>query len=199
MKLGLSHQKTVEHSRLLKNLILYCIGFVLLCISLSSVKIVFLIDKNIFKSLAPNLTSFVQEYVYNIMVNHFYDDYGYEKWEEKLYGSENLTHYSHLLDRLSVSVRRREIPALFILTPNSYASYFSERYAKIIPLLNNAGFEHLNLHPAVVDQLGHLPPKKLRANPADGHPGEILTELFSEEVLKHLEEHYLDLDLKLQQ
>ncbi len=54
------------------------------------------------------------------------------------------------------------------------------------PLLREIGVPVKNLFPAVEKRLSDVPLFNLRANRADGHPGELVTEVYAEEVEKIL-------------
>lgn len=111
----------------------------------------------------------------------------YDDWEERLYTEANLRRYGILLKQFADFCRAERIPLLFVLTPNDHSDVFRVRFEKVKPLLDAADIEHLDLHPAVVRRFGGLPPEGLRAGPANGHPGDLLTTFFAEETLRHIE------------
>ena len=80
-----------------------------------------------------------------------------------------------------------------VLTPNNYEEYFARRYKVIIPMLEQAQIQYLNLRPAVVKHLSHYPLQSLRASRANGHPGSLVTEVFATEVFNPVSYTHLTL------
>lgn len=135
----------------------------------------------------PNSMSFIISHVNKFLTTHFYTDHQYHNWVKRLYSDENLKKYSHLLRDLSSFCNSKNIKLLFVLTPQRYDDQIREEFDKIIPLIEEANIEYLNLFPAVKKELGHINPRKLWANPADGHPGTLLTDLYAKHVFNYLE------------
>ena len=152
---------------------------------------------NYVKKLFPNAITFVSSYLNSFLYERVLADYGYRNWEDKLYADENLAKYAKLLQDFSAFCEENSIPLLFALTPNSYVPSFQEKYRKIIPLLEQAKIDFLNLYPAVVRDLGHYPLRQLWANPADGHPGELVHEVYAKEVFEYLQVNVLDTDARV--
>jgi hypothetical protein len=149
------------------------------------------------KKVFPNATAFLSSYLNAFLYERFLSDYGYQNWENKLYTDENLTKYGKLLQEFSAYCEENSIPLLFVLTPNSHAPIFQEKYRKIIPLLERAGIDFFNLYPLVVRDLGHYSLRQLWANPADGHPGALVHEVYAKEVFEYLRENILDTDSRV--
>ncbi len=123
------------------------------------------------------------------LVNHFFDSYfgyGYVNWLNEVYSEENLKKYQALLKEMSEYCRERNIRMLFVMTPENHHPDLQKRFEKIIPLLENANIEYLNLYPAVYQELYHIPNRKLWANPADGHPGDMVTNVYAKYVYQYL-------------
>jgi hypothetical protein len=123
------------------------------------------------------------------LVNGFFDSffgYGYINWLNKVYTEENLKQYQAMLKDMSAYCRARNIRMLFVMTPENHHPWLQQRFEKIIPLLKNAGIDHLNLYPAVHKELHQIPNRELWANPADGHPGDRVTDVYARNVYRYL-------------
>ena len=127
------------------------------------------------KKIFPNSINFISSYVNRFLEIYFFPDYGYQAWEDKLYTDENLIKYQQLLKELLDFCQRKEIQLLFVLTPNSYAEHFKSKYQKIIPILQKVGIQYLNLYSIIQKKLGTYRLRELWANPANAHPGDLVT------------------------
>ena len=134
----------------------------------------------------PLLTHFVSVHV-DKLIENYSDEYGgYLDWEDKLYSEENLNAYKPVLSELLKFCSIHNINIVFVLTPTNYHKLFKERYNKIIPILQSLKIHYLNLYPLVYKQLNSYNLRQLWANPANGHPGELLTSVYAEEVFKYI-------------
>lgn len=144
------------------------------------------ISIKVLKILFPNAISFTVSYINNFLTTLFYRDHQYQNWVKDLYSDENLLKYLDVLQDLSSFCNSKNIKLLIVLTPQRYDETISEEFNKIIPLLKQANIKYLNLFPAVKKELGHINPRKLWANPGDGHPGPLLTDLYAKYVFDYL-------------
>lgn len=143
------------------------------------------------KFFLPNALDFIGSYFNTFIENKFLSDYGYSKWEDKLYLPENLAKYQNLLLEFSRFCQDNKIKLVFVLTPNIPHPSYREKYDLVIPLLTAAEIDYLDLYPAVVEDLEQYSYRQLWANPADGHPGALVTGVYAKEVLNYLEEYNL--------
>jgi hypothetical protein len=123
------------------------------------------------------------------LTNGFFDayfGYGYANWMEKVYEEDNLNQYHGLLKELARYCKERGIEQLFVMTPENHLPAIKARFDRIAVLLQNAGIPYLDLYPVIHSQLHHIPSRKLWANPADGHPGDAITELLAQSVYQYL-------------
>jgi len=134
--------------------------------------------------LFPNALSLSVDLVNGFFSSFF--DYGYTNWLNKVYTEENLKQYQALLKDMSEYCHARHIQMLFVMTPENHHPWLQQRFEKIIPLLKNAHIDYLNLYPAVYQELHHIPNRKLWANPADGHPGDRVTDVYARHVYRYL-------------
>ncbi len=140
----------------------------------------------ILKIFFPNSISFIRAYLYNYLFKHF-DDYGYSNWIDKLHSEENLNEYAKVLQDFSQFCHSKNLKLLFVLTPSNHDEIYRKQFDKIIPLLEQANIKYLDLFPPIKNEYGHINVRKLWANPADPHPGQLLTDLFAQNVLDYLE------------
>ncbi len=139
-------------------------------------------------SLFPNLLDFVITYINNILEKRFFKDYGYEVWLEKLYSDENLDSYGFLLKEFSEFCRNKKITLLFVLTPHGTQENERGHFEKIVSLLQAASIPYFNLFSLAFEHFHTIPDRQLWANPANSHPGPLLTHLFANRVFDYLEE-----------
>jgi hypothetical protein len=118
-------------------------------------------------------------------------DLGYGNWEAKLYNPENLARYGQLLREVADFCRKNRLPLLMVHTPPNCDAGYQDRFSKIAPLLEAAGIRYLDTYPAMVRDLGHYPPLQLQANPANGHPGPLVTAVYAREVFAYLKKNNL--------
>lgn len=114
-------------------------------------------------------------------------DAGYGSWEAALWTEENLESYRTVLSELQAFSVENDLRVTFVLTPHRPdAAFFAPRYNALKTLLDEVGLPVIDLLPPVVDQLAEAgtPPlfRELWANPGDGHPGDLLTSVYADEV-----------------
>lgn len=143
-----------------------------------------------FRWLFPNAIEFLVDLTNNFANTYF--NYGYVKWLDKLYTKENLEKYSELLKEVKDYCDSKNIKFSFILTPENYNPLIKNYFDKVKVLLEKNNIQYLDLYPYVKTELGHIPIRKLWANPADGHPGDLVTTVYANHVYD-----YLINDLKL--
>jgi hypothetical protein len=136
------------------------------------------------KKALPLTFSFVTAHINNILR----DIRGPEYYSEDYYSDINLFIYQTMLIDLAKYCRLKGIKLIFAMVPHRTNKEISEKFDAVKPLLRAAGIEHLDLFTPAYDRFKDYNQRELRANPADNHPGELLTELFAEEVMKYLEE-----------
>jgi hypothetical protein len=140
------------------------------------------------KIFFPNTISFIRAYLYNFLFKYF-DDYGYSNWVLNLHSKENLDEYANLLRDFSLFCHSKNIKLLFALTPSNHEDIYRKQFDKVIPLLKQAGIEYIDLYTPTKKEYGHINARYLWANPADSHPGPLLTDLFASHVLDYIETH----------
>jgi len=146
-----------------------------------------LLVQPISRYLFPNAISFFVDLV-NGFFNSFFD-YGYTNWLNKVYSENNLKQYLVLLKNMSEYCNAHHKRMLFVMTPENHHTWLQQRFEQIIPLLKNANIDYVNLYPDVYKELHHLPNRKLWANPADGHPGDMVTDVYAQSVYQYLNTH----------
>lgn len=146
------------------------------------------IQRNILKpfSLAfPNTVSFFTDIINNFLST--YSDYGYFNWlKNKVYVQNNLTNYSNLLKDIKKYCEERNIPFVFILTPENHNPLLKKYFNQIMNIFDKDEIPYYNLFPVVENSLNKYTIRELWANPADGHPGNLVTEVYSKYVYEYL-------------
>ncbi len=137
----------------------------------------------------PNAFDFVMSHVNTFLTDFVLEGYGYKYWHEQLYSQENLQRYVELLTEIANYCKSHNIRLLFVLTPNTYEKINQKRFEAIIPLLQRAGIEYLNLYPAVFRELHQYKPRELWANLVNPHPGPLVTEVYANEVFQYLQQN----------
>ncbi|MDI6797970.1 MAG: hypothetical protein QMD09_13545, partial [Desulfatibacillaceae bacterium] len=132
--------------------------------------------------LFPGLASLLENRLNNFLYARLLTGWGYAAWEQNLYSPKNLADYQALLKDFKNTCQELNLPLLFVLTPTSHEPYYGQLIDKAIPLFETEGIDYLNLYPAAAKKFGGFPLEALRANPANPHPGPVLTEFFSQEV-----------------
>lgn len=129
----------------------------------------------------PNTVSFFLDLSRNFLSS--YSDYGYLNWlNNKVYSENNLNKYSLLLQNIKKYCDERDINFLFAMTPENHNPIIEEYFNKIIILFNQNQIPYINLFPMVNSELKNYSYRELWANPADGHPGNLVTTVYSNTV-----------------
>ena len=146
------------------------------------------IERNILKPLSlvfPNTVSFFTDIVNNFLST--YSDYGYFNWlKNKVYVQNNLNKYSDLLKDIKKYCEDRNIAFVFVLTPENHNPLLKKYFDQIVNIFDQDDIPHYNLFPAVENSLKKYTIRELWANPADGHPGNLVTEVYSKNVYEYL-------------
>jgi lysophospholipase L1-like esterase len=143
----------------------------------------------------PNVVSFATDITNNFFFTYF--DYGPLKWNQKVYSSENLAKYDSLLGQIKSFCDSIHVKFSFVLTPENHNTMLESYFEKIIPILNKHSISYLDLYPFVKSELGHFPNRKLWANPANGHPGSMVTDVYAKYVFRYLNDELPNQALKL--
>jgi hypothetical protein len=136
----------------------------------------------------PTAFDFSTSYINTFLMDFLLDGYGHTYWREQLYSPENLQRYERLLSDISDYCHAQNLPLLVVLTPNTHQEFNRRYFEAIIPLLQQADIEYLNLYPVMAEEFKDYAPRELWANPADAHPGPLVTELYAREVFQHLQQ-----------
>lgn len=138
----------------------------------------------------PNTTSLFVD-----LINQFFDrffGYGYVNWLDRIYSPDNLRQYQSLLLEVADFCKNHDIRVLIVMTPENHSPLLQQRFERVTGLFQKAGIPYFNLYPDVHDQLHHIPIRRLWANPADGHPGEAVNDVYARSIYRYLlENEYL--------
>ncbi len=113
----------------------------------------------------------------------------YQRWLDDLYTPENLVIYAEVLRDLAALARELEVGLTVAMTPsNRFEGRTANAFAKLEPLVRNAGIDVLNLLPAARERFDGYADTLLRASPVNGHPGPVMTQFFADQVATYLVE-----------
>lgn len=133
--------------------------------------------------------NFIGNAVNSILRSFVLKDWGYHVWEKELHSDENLVHYTNLLEKLVAFCKKQSWKLYIVFTPANHMPHHREYFSKVEKIYKKLGVTTLNLYPKVKNELGHLPNRKLWANPANAHPGPLVTEVIAQSVFEFLQEH----------
>ena len=127
----------------------------------------------------------------NVMLRYKKDN-EYRKWINQIYSVENLNDYQNVLNDFHACTTQNNVSVLYVMTPGSFKSRVKEHFEIIKPMIMKANFSCLDLYASAEKKFEHYSNAELKANTANGHPGELMTEEFAAEVKSYLEQnHYL--------
>lgn len=139
----------------------------------------------VFATLFPRVTKRIVKQYLNIR----YDTANryYRHWINELYEPANLRKYQDVLNELAHYCDSLNLPLLMVFTPHNLHGENRPTFIEdLVPMLEEAGIEHLNLLPEAERRFREYPTSILSANPANNHPGSIMTQFFAEEVFDYL-------------
>lgn len=87
--------------------------------------------------------------------------------------------------------KNNDIEILFVNNPPNCDISYKAKFNSIVPLLQSANIPYLDLYPVMVRDLSQYRPHQLRANPANAHPGPLVTEVYAREVFTYLNNNHL--------
>lgn len=133
----------------------------------------------------PNSVSFLVDMTNNFLST--FAGYGYVNWlNNKIYQQINLEKYSHLLKEIDSYCKERNINYSFIMTPENSNPLLEKYFDKIVRLFNENNINYYNLFPVVKSRLKDYSIRELWANPADGHPGSLVTDVYSKNIFRYI-------------
>jgi hypothetical protein len=134
-----------------------------------------------FYMMFPSLAAKILDKLYAI---------SYQNWLNKLYSEKNLSKYELLLDSLRNKVTFNGKSFFAVLTPSCIFPSCHVEYEKIKPVFKKLNIETIDVYDAAVEKLSFVSSEKLRANPENHHPGDLMTTVFAEEVFIYIENHF---------
>jgi hypothetical protein len=116
----------------------------------------------------------------------------YDSWMKYIYSDQNLKGYQTILNEFKAYLAQIHIPAIVVMTPSPSLNHGDdqEHFDLAKPLILRAGFICFDLLPLAEKNLRQYSNTELQANPVNGHPGDIMTEEFSNDVKLYLEQHH---------
>jgi lysophospholipase L1-like esterase len=111
----------------------------------------------------------------------------YHKWQLRLYGEENIAMYKVLWKQFMDKLATDGQDYFVVQTPACITYTCDEFYLKVQPMFDTLNLEYINLIPATQVKLSNYTYEELLANPANYHPGTLMTNVFADEVLEYIE------------
>ena len=140
-------------------------------------------------TIFPNSISFIVDLLNNFFETYF--DYGYTKWLQRLYSENNFNKYDEFLFELNNYCKQNEINFVFVLTPENNNILLKDYFDKITQVMDKHKITYINLFPDIHNKFKHYSSRRLWANPANGHPGYLVTKELAKSTYKFLNNlHY---------
>ena len=131
--------------------------------------------------LAP---TFVQSMVNNANGRYYHD------WMVKIFGRDNLNNYQNLLADFRQCLALNRVTPVVVMTPGSAMDQpIKDHFNLVKPLFAKTGFPCLEIFDTAAKRLEKYDPMLIQANRANGHPGDLMTEEFTVEVMAFLEQN----------
>ena len=119
----------------------------------------------------------------------YFSNWEYSGWERALYTPDNLAAYAEILGDIKDLADERGIGLLIVSTPN-YPPFDRAGYDAVFEVMEEVGIEYIDLYDSVVASFGDYDVAEIRnelwVNPANGHPGPPLTNLYADHVFDYL-------------
>ena len=142
-----------------------------------------MLKKSLLK-IFPNSISFIIDYL-----NAFSDTYlgyGYENWLKLNYEKKNLIIWRKVIQDILIFGKEHNLKILFALTPENRSLFLKNYFNTLESILTELDAKVINLYPVLENRLEEYSNRQLWANPADGHPGAKVTEIYAEYTFDYL-------------
>ncbi|MBI5844408.1 MAG: SGNH/GDSL hydrolase family protein [Deltaproteobacteria bacterium] len=146
--------------------------------------------ENFVKTFFPRSVDFFNSYLkrfYEVSIDSRYD---YASALSALYTAENLDRFEKTVKAMKRLSDQNSAALVFVLTPDSPSSENREFLGKLGDIFLKSAVTCLDLFPAVDAKFSETNPRTLWANPANRHPGDLLTQLFADEVFRFLKKNH---------
>lgn len=145
--------------------------------------------ENFIKKFFPRSVDFFNSYLkrfYEVSIDSRYD---YASALSALYSDENLARFEKTVKDMKRLCDQNNAGLVFVLTPDSPSVENREFLGKLGEIFLRSQVTCLDLFPAVDVKFADANPRTLWANPANRHPGDLLTQLFADEVFRFLKKN----------
>ena len=142
--------------------------------------------------LAPTLVSQIKPKLSKKWASQVTDAYEYTEWELRLLDSPNIDKYAEIVDDLGAYFSETGVPIFAVSLPIfPSAKHFSPRYGPIKPIFQAAGIPFFDLIDAFSSEYeNHGSVLTWGINPANSHPGPLVTRFYARNVADILERDY---------
>jgi lysophospholipase L1-like esterase len=145
--------------------------------------------------VAPTLVSQIKPKLSKKWASQVKDAYEYTEWELRLLDSPNIDKYAEIVDDLGAYFSETDVPIFAVSLPIfPSAEHFSPRYGPIKPIFQGAGipfFDLLDTFSSEYENNGSV--LTWGINPANSHPGPLVTRFYARQVADILERDYAGL------
>ncbi|MBT5953975.1 hypothetical protein HOG98_04575 [bacterium] len=140
-----------------------------------------------------DLVSMVEEKIYFSVSGK---QNAYVSWLTRLYSDKNLIKYMERVVEFDSIMKKKGVPYFYVFTPNNHSPTDLWYYEKVSSLFEKHKIPFIDLSKRIEDKLGHYSLEELKSNPVNWHPGPLVTDYISTEVMNHLLSNYKE-ELKL--
>ncbi len=138
-----------------------------------------------------NTVRFLSTRVNNVLYGlDYFENWGMSGWRKALRSEENLAAYGQVVGQLKNHLERRGIEFFFVSLPTVGEGDVNAQFEPLLQVLAENDVDYLDLSPSVLRNYGHYTVAQIRdelwTNPANGHPGRVLTDLYASDTLDYL-------------
>jgi len=144
--------------------------------------------QNTLLKIFPNSVSFIIDYI-NAFSNE-YLGYGYSNWLKSNYSKENLLEWELYVKEIMQFGIKKDVKILFVLLPENHSKILDKYFKIMDSILNKINADYVNLFPIIKASLKNYTDRQLWANPANGHPGKLVTKVCSDYIFNYLLKDY---------
>lgn len=139
--------------------------------------------------LFPNAMGFMASHLNAALSSTVLSSFSNEQWIEAQYTPGRKSEYVRVLQELAAFTSEHHIQLLFVLTPPNHEPVYERYHRDVGELLATANIAYLDLYPNAKRVFATSTARALWANPANPHPGPLLTHLYAQSVFDYITTH----------
>lgn len=140
-------------------------------------------------ALFPNATGFFTSHLHALLSSTLLPSFSNEQWVAAQYTPVRKAEYVKVLQEFAAFTTTHHIRLLFVLTPPNHEPVYEKYHRDVGELLVTAHIPYLDLYPSVQGAFATSSSRRLWANPANPHPGPLLTHLYAQSVFDYITTH----------